>query len=649
MALESPRTNGAGKTSLGVTIVLVATGLVTVAASIIALSGRWTLILPIWHRVLGRSIHPTLPQLVLALSTILLYLAGCRLLYRRQAWIFLAWSLFGGVAIRLGVLALAGKPLDLLFACTTSQYCSGGFVLGWQMTPATLNQWPALMPGLRPYYPHLGISAPGWALLYRGLSQGLERLPTISDALSTSLRPLGCNQWEFNSLSDAQVASAWLGIAAPLWAALTALPLYGLGRKVADEDSARAALVWWPLVLAAALFAASPSLTYTLPATAIVALLWSGITSRAFWRRSLQLILAGGLLGATLVMSFSLMPLLLLCGGLILCRFVQESGPRIGPVLRRSAAVALPLGLGLIGVWGVYSLLAGHSPLTLLRIAMGLHLDSGSGLSYLTAMGLNAWDFILFAGLPICGLAIASAFSKRLPGVSCLATALGGTLLVLLFSGTARGEVARVWAFFMPFVVLLGATVFRQLRPDLRRSLLAGQVLLLVTFAATFTPQHTQARPLPSYGQAALPPLQAPESAADATFGDALHLSGYQAEYRPATQTLALALKWRTLRRTDMPYYFSAVLVAPDGHPLPGVVWQPFADLYPTSCWQPNQPIVDQIALPLGPDSAAGDWWLSLRAFGILADQQLPPLPVSLPDGTVDTQLGLGPLRVNPQ
>jgi hypothetical protein len=315
--------------------------------------------------------------------------------------------------------------------------------------------------------------------------------------------------------------------------------------------------------------------------------------------------------------------------------------------VRRSAAVALPFGLGLLAVWGVYTLLAGHFPLSLLRIAMGLHLDSGSGLSYLGGMGLNVWDFLLFAGLPICALALASAFSKRLPGVSCLATALGGTLLVLLLSGTARGEVARAWVFFTPFVVLLGATVFRQLRPGLRRSLLAGQVLILVAFAATFTPRHEQARPLPAYAQVAPPPMQAPEVALDATFDDALHLSGYQSEYRPATRTLALALKWQALRRTDMPYYFSAVLVAPDGHPLPGVVWQPFGDRYPTSCWQPNQPLVDQVELPLSPDAAAGEWWLSLRAFGIVAEQPLPPVTVSLPDGTADTQLGLGPFHIS--
>ena len=638
--------NCSGKTNLGVAVVLVTAGLATVAVSIVFQSGHWTAILPRWHRVLGHPIEATLPQSLLALSIILVYLAGCRLLLRRQAWIFLSWSVLGGLAIRLAVLALAGKPLELLFACTTGP-CSGGFMVGLQMTPATLHQWPALMPHLRGAYPHIAISAPGWPLLYWGLRERLQPLSAISDALSSVLRPLGCNWWKFNSLSDAQVVSAWLGIATPLWVALTALPLYVLGRKVADEESARAALVWWPLVLVGALFAASPSLTYTLPATVIVVLLWNGTTALPSWRSSLQLLLAGGLLGTTLIVSFSLMPLLILCGALILWRFVQESGPRIVRVLRRSVAVALPFGVGMIAVYGAYSILAGHSLLTVFRTAMDLHLNSGKSLSYLTGIGLNTWDFFLFTGLPICGLAIASVFSKRFPGVSCLAVALAGTLLALVLSGTARGEVARVWAFLTPFVVLLGATVFRQLRVGLRWLLLAGQMLLLLAVATAFTPQGTEARPLPTYSEMILPPLQGPEVAVDATFGGVLHLSGYQAQYRPATRSLVLALKWQALHRTDLPYHFSAVLVAPDGHSLPGVVWQPFEYRYPTSCWQPKETIVDQVEFPLGPDAAAGDWWLSLTAFGMLAGEPLPRLSVSLPDGTLDTQLGLGPLRVD--
>jgi hypothetical protein len=646
MAMESAPESRWSKASPGITLILIITGILVAVVFLVFLLADWRLLLPVWHRLLGHDVSPTAPEILGALLTILLYLSGCLLLFRRPAWLFVLWSVIGAIAIRLAMLSLAGEPLPLLFACTTGG-CSGGWALGWRMSPEMLHQWPELMPGFLAKYPHQAVSAPGWPLLYQGLTRLLEPLPTVSDALSTVLRPLECASWDFNSRTDAQVASAWLGIASPLWSALAAVPLYLFGRGVADEKSARAALVWFPLILSPALFATSPSPTYALPATAVVALSWSGVASVSSWRSSLLFVLAGALMGATLIVSLSLALLLPFCGMLLLCRFVQESGLRVGPVLCRSIAAALPFGLSLLAVWGGYRLLTGHSMLDVIRAGSGVHLGLSLELPHLANAGLSAWDFVLFAGLPISGLAVASAFSRRLPGVTCLAIGLGGTLLALLLGDVARFEIARSWSFFMPFVTLLGSTVFVQLGPVLRRALLAGQVILLVTFAATFTPQHTQARWTPTYAEVAAPPLRAPETPVNARFGEDLHLSAYQAEYRPETQTLALALKWEALRQTDLPYYFSAVLVAPDGRALPGVAWQPLERRYPTTCWRPGEPVLDQIELPLGSDAAGGDWWLSLRAFGLLDEQPLPPLTVSLPDGAQDDQIGLGPFRLN--
>ena len=130
-------------------------------------------------------------------------------------------------------------------------------------------------------------------------------------------------------------------------------------------------------------------------------------------------------------------------------------------------------------------------------------------------------------------------------------------------------------------------------------------------------------------------------------FGGTLRLAGYQARYQPENG-LAVALHWQVLAPMDRPYYFSAVLVAPDARVLPGAHWQPFEGAYPTTCWKQaysdRDTVVDQIELPLGHGPARGNWWLSLRVFAMDHDQPLPPLAVSLPDGSSDTQAGLGPL-----
>jgi hypothetical protein len=57
--------------------------------------------------------------------------------------------------------------------------------------------------------------------------------------------------------------------------------------------------------------------------------------------------------------------------------------------------------------------------------------------------------------------------------------------------------------------------------------------------------------------------------------------------------------------------------------------------------------VIDRIELPLGNEPPPGEWWLSLSAFGMAGEQPTANLPVTLPGGARDTQVGLGPLRVD--
>jgi len=146
----------------------------------------------------------------------------------------------------------------------------------------------------------------------------------------------------------------------------------------------------------------------------------------------------------------------------------------------------------------------------------------------------------------------------------------------------------------------------------------------------------------------AFAPLDQPVAPADARFGDVLRLTGFQAEVLQGTETLTVVLEWEALQEMGEPYYFSAVLVGPDGRVLPGIDWQPFGKRFPTTCWTPRLgAIADRIELPLGADPPAGDWWLSLTVFALDRDGQPALLPVTLPDGTRDRQAGIGPLRVD--
>jgi hypothetical protein len=126
--------------------------------------------------------------------------------------------------------------------------------------------------------------------------------------------------------------------------------------------------------------------------------------------------------------------------------------------------------------------------------------------------------------------------------------------------------------------------------------------------------------------------------------GDSFALVGWDADVGSAS--VNLSLNWQSQMRVATPYWFAALLVAPDGSlPQAPTVWQGLDTRYPTSCWSPGEIVGDTIELPLPDDAAPGDWWISLSAFGDKSDPE-DRLPVRLPDGMTDTQIGLGPVTV---
>jgi len=305
--------------------------------------------------------------------------------------------------------------------------------------------------------------------------------------------------------------------------------------------------------------------------------------------------------------------------------------------------------VGFLLVWGLYTLMAGHLPLDLLLTSMQIHLRLER--PYLPWLGLHTWDLVLFTGLPACALAILGAIMRRKEAPSRrFAFALGLTLMLLVLSGTARGETGRVWIFFMPLIIMLTASALTSFGLTARIVLTGAQILWLLTVAAVLRTIITADVPLPPrYQEIAFRPLQQPFEPAQVNFGHQLKLVGYQTAYEPETRSITLALHWQPLQQMRKPYYFSAVLVGPNHEVLPGVTWQPFDTRYPTTCWVKGNAggeIVDQIDLPLGAAPLPGDWWLSLSALALPEDGPPTGLPVILSDGQIDGQTGLGPLKV---
>ena len=588
-----------------------------------------------------------LPRLLPALLTLVIYGLGLRGLWQRPGWLFLPWCFLGAFALPIALLYWWGHPLEQLFARTLSGMTTGGFAVATHIqNPAqTLAQWPALMPGWEAVSSHMAVSPPAWPLLYYYLMHWLEGVPALSWAAGMAVRPFLCHDVPVMELSNAQLAASWLGIAAPLWVALTVFPLYGLTRQVAGAGAARWAAAWWPIIPSLAMFLGSLNSPYPLLATGLMWLLWAGLVEPRPARAAIWLILAGGFTAVTLFVSFAFVPFLLLAG--LLAWIVQEkrAGETWAQMAKRPFLSGLFFGLGLLLILAAYTLWTGHTILDIWQSTTLYHFALER--PYWPWLWLHAWDFIIFFGPTAFALFLLTLFSRPAAPASRLALALSLMLLIVLVSGTARGETGRIWSIFMPVALVGTAVALTHLSRRYQIAFSLSQAAWLVTLYAILITIGSGYTSPPAYGSVAFPPGPNPPIAVSADFGDDLRLQAFSAQYDAATGHLLLDLHWEARQQMMIPYFFSAIAVSPDGQALAAVDWQPFDYQFPTTCWHSiPPPLIDRVRLPIGDQPASGAWWVSLAAFQLGPEQQPLRLPVTWADGSPGDQIGLGPIPV---
>jgi hypothetical protein len=365
----------------------------------------------------------------------------------------------------------------------------------------------------------------------------------------------------------------------------------------------------------------------------------------AFW-----FVAVGVLTGLLTFVNFSLVPLIGLFGLYILLHYLWSERATLQAMSwQQPIKAGLWFALGTAIPWLIYGLVTGLTPFDLLRVAMNAHLALDR--PYLPWLWLHFWEWALFTGIPLVMLWLIAAWKfvrERRTNRAILPLTLLLTLALLLVSGTARGETGRVWLFFAPFVLIAAASTLstdeNQPSSDAQsRAWLAisiGQAAIMVTLAVTWAvidAPDIRPRPAPPGGLATTRP-------ANATFAGLFRLANWDAS--TTDDGISLRLDWQGTAPITTPYWFSALLVSPDGAPVSeSVVWQPLETHYPTTCWAPNEWVGDTITLPLPSNPTSGEWWISLSAF---ADTDTPEqrLSVTLADGTQDTQVGLGPVIV---
>jgi len=244
------------------------------------------------------------------------------------------------------------------------------------------------------------------------------------------------------------------------------------------------AVLLWLLTPARSLF--TPSLDQALPLLLVGAAALAAAGGRA---TAVKAVAAGLLAAAACFLSYGCLATLPWLALVALGAGMEES--REEAPLWRPASLLRPalLGVGFLLPWLALALATGYAPWRDFRIAITAHRAMAVVTrSYATWVGWNLYDFVLLAGPAMVALALAALWPEPVdPPRPARAFRLGlwgfwGLLLLLDLSGSVRGEVGRIWLFFMPFAALF-ASGERRSGPAPALLLALLQLALLYTLA----------------------------------------------------------------------------------------------------------------------------------------------------------------------
>jgi hypothetical protein len=593
---------------------------------------RWAYAIP------GRPARHVIPALTLLTYVVVTLFWGARLAKaerpsRRAVWAFLALVWLAVSVIQASLLAAESPDiLRPLFYRTVSAGASGVFSVGSTVGDAAdfLRRYPELMPTF-PVHPQR--YPPGLPLLFYLARRPMEALPGLSDTIGFRLRLYQCHDLNLMRLSNATIATAALQMALPLLSGLVVFPLYGLARRIGGRRTAVWTVALYPLVPSFALWSARWDQFYPLLAVTAWYLFHVGLTQS---RRS-ALLAAGVVLSCASLLSFGLLAILMPMGFWALFWLLANRDDRHWGQLLMDALI---FGAGLAFLWVLYQLAFGTGFTGIWRVSMRYHL--GLTRSYWTWLGYHLYDFFSFLGLPL-GLLflVASLMAVRdLRGgrrVQALPLAVGLGLLLLDLSGTARGEVARVWLFLTPFATLAAACGLSQLyhrrHLALIATLLAAQLLTFNAFLRVVTTGVTD--PPARERVFAPPPIAHP---LEAQAGDQILLLGYDITPQPIRpgETLHLTLYWQALAPMRRAYHVFTHLLGPEDQQAGQQDNMPLGGAAPTTCWVPGEVIADPYEIVVGSEVAPGEYTLETGFYLLETGQRLPTSgPAAAPEGRI--------------
>lgn len=488
-----------------------------------------------------------------------------------------------------------------------------------------------IYPELMPHFPseHAQTHPPGLVVANRLTMHLLARLPALADWLAPPAIAARCiDLWLLDrSTAVAATLTVW-AIIPLLMAAFTVFPAFWVARMMVEKTAVKLAVLLIAILPALLLFAPKVVQLYAPLTLLILGTFFLGLKKWSWpW-----FLLSGTLLSFASFLSLgnsALGLLLVVFAALYLWQGRKSVGLPVasdspqpttgyGPAITDYQSLiisAFAFGVGAASFWLVYWLGWGVPPWQIAQVGLGQHYELVTQLRrYDWWLLWNVVDVIVFAGwIIVVGFTAVTIQSvkkirtdQRQP-LQMLALSLVVLLILLNISGSARGEVGRIWLFLMPLMAVVAAPFLVSVASTWRKQwvLIGLQILLTTGVALAWQP----VRAVAVVGQRPLPSQQAtPQTERNVEFDQNIHLNGVTVEVENAA--LQLTLYWQNEGVILRPYTVFNQLLDERGQVVAQKDSWPLAGQWPPTCWSVGELIVDSYVIELPSELPDGRYTL---------------------------------------
>lgn len=301
---------------------------------------------------------------------------------------------------------------------------------------------------------HAKAHPPGAILLFYYVNQAASAFSLLVDWAAQQAPSTPDVKLIWESLKSSEKAGVFLSaFLIPLLSTLSIIPLYFTAKLLYGVKTAYRSIF---------LFIVIPSLIFFIPINDAFLHLFS-ITAFCFFVYGLQknkwmpLIVSGIILFVGILFNLSLLPVLVLFFVYFLIVEAAAIKKHLSSVIRRGIYFVLGLIIPFLLLFIFFQFNFIQVTMTIMKHVPDIHTRS-----YFIWIFYNLYDFFIFTGIPVAGVYLFALkttlgnFSKKLwKKVDPVLIAFTIMILVLNFSGSVRGETARLWIPFLPFIVLI--------------------------------------------------------------------------------------------------------------------------------------------------------------------------------------------------